>query len=114
MTKYMKTKLDEFGEPICPICGHTIEIESIDDSEEVAEEDCDYMEFGYGYCWGCGKMYNLNIGYRFAYYEIKVEEDKQSSFLLSKIFVRITYETILAFIFKISIIMLDKERRIKQ
>ena len=76
MAKFLKTKLDEFGEPICPICGHTIEIEEMVDDEEVADEDCDLKEYGYGYCWGCGKMYNLNIGYKFAFYEIKVEEDK--------------------------------------
>ena len=76
MTEYMKTKLNEFGEPICPICGHTIEIEDMYGGEECADEDSDYKEYGFGYCWGCGKAYNLNIGYRFAYYEIEVEEDK--------------------------------------
>lgn len=75
MTKFLKTKLNEYGEPICPICGHIIEIENIVDEEEVAEDGCDYKEYGYGYCWGCGEMYNLNIGYKFAFYEIKVEED---------------------------------------
>lgn len=75
MTKFLKTKLDEFGEPICPICGHIIEIENIVDEEEVAEDGCDYKEYGYGYCWGCGEMYHFNIAYKFAYYEIEVERN---------------------------------------
>ena len=75
MAKFLKTKLDEFGEPICPICGHIIDIEGMIDGEGCADEDSDFKEYGYGYCWGCGKMYNLNIGYKFAFYEIGVEED---------------------------------------
>ena len=75
MTEYMKTKLNEFGEPICPICGHIIDIEGMIDGEGCADEDSDFKEYGYGYCWGCGKMYHLNVGYKFAFYEIGVEKE---------------------------------------
>lgn len=74
MAKFLKIKLNEYDEPICPICGHIIKIEGMIDEEEVAEDNCDYKEYGYGYCWGCNKMYNLNIGYKFAFYEVKIEE----------------------------------------
>ena len=58
---------------VCPKCGGALEIGNIIGSESTWEEGIDYIEFTDGCCTKCGKEYNIDIAYKFAFYRIEDE-----------------------------------------